>query len=137
MTEGRGVPAGASGCLATTKRGDPCRSRPLPGGAYCAFHAPDLAERRAAARSAGAVKSNKLRSIRGQRARLDSPTALARFLGGIIHDVVEGRLDPDVGRVAIYGSAVLRQTLEASEIEKRLAALEAIAPQNGAGKWRA
>lgn len=127
-----GAPAGPSGCPASTKRGEPCRAPPLPGSAWCAFHAPELAEQRQAARSRGAVASNKLRAIEGKRSRLDAPAALARFTADLIHRTVEGRLPADVARTAFYGLSIQRQLLEASEMEKRLTALEQrLATQRG------
>ena len=129
-----GVPAVASGCLAATKRGEPCRTSVLPGGDYCAFHDPALADRRQQARAEGARKRNRLRSIRSKRAPLDSAAGLARFTDGVIHGAVEGTIAVDVARVALYGVSVLRQVLETHELERRLAALEA-AVGGGDRRW--
>lgn len=119
--------AGASGCPAGTKRGEPCRAPLLPTGRYCAFHDPALAGQRAEARSRGAVASNKLRAIKGRRAQLDSATALVKFLSELVHDAVDGTTPPDVARVVFYGVSVLRQAIETGDLERRVAELETAA----------
>lgn len=119
-----GDAADRSPCAATAQHGGRCGSWALPGSAYCVAHDPARARDQRAARAKGGAAASKLRAIRGQRARLDTPASLAGFLAGLVHRIVEGELTPDVGRVAIYGLATLRQVLETGELEKRLAALE-------------
>jgi hypothetical protein len=134
-----GYRVGASGCRAATKQGRACRAPVLPGGAYCFSHEPALAEVRRAARSRGATKANKLRAIEGRRARLDSGEALLAFAGRLVHDVVDGRLTPEVARVALYGTSICRSLVETGDLERRLAAVEAaLAADRAAGGsgWR-
>src|SRR5262245_38364798 len=46
-------------CGATRKDGSPCRTRALPGGAFCLFHDPERGEQRKAARRAGGKNSRR------------------------------------------------------------------------------
>jgi len=100
----------------------------------------DRAEEMAAARSRGATKANKLRALAGRRPTLTNGRALTRFASDVVQDVLSGKVAPDIGRVVLYGCATLRQLVETSELEKRLEALEAHLPPNGAqkrigGRW--
>jgi hypothetical protein len=90
------------------------------------------------ARSRGATNANKVRALEGRRSKLDTPAALVRFVATLVQDVVGGTVEPDVARVALYGCAIQRQLLETSDLEARLAALEAAAehPAQRPGKWR-
>lgn len=125
-------------CVAVTKRGAPCKSWPAPGSARCVSHAPERAEAMHQARSRGATNANRLRALEGRRAKLDTPAALVKFVGILVQDVVGGAVEPDVARVALYGCSIQRQLLETTDLEQRLAALEAAAeqPTRRTGKWR-
>jgi hypothetical protein len=61
------------GCRVTTKRGTTCRAMPLPGRDVCVMHAPDMAEKVAAARIKGGSAAARLRLVQGKRLRLDRP----------------------------------------------------------------
>ena len=117
-------------CEGVTKAGGRCRSFALPGSSSCFMHGDPAAA--AAARSRGATTAGKLRALRGKRRRLDSHAGLAAFLTGIIYDVAEGRLDPDVARVIIYGCSVMRQLAEHA-LEHRLAEVERLLAQRRLG----
>lgn len=90
----------------------------------CLFHDETERERGREARAAGARTSNKLRMIRGRRARLDTPAQLLRFVADLAHSVVAGDLSPDVVRAAVYALSLQRQLVEAVDLEKRVAELE-------------
>ena len=115
-------------CEATRKDTQPCLAAALPGRGWCWSHDPDRQEIAAAARRDGAIKSNKLRSLRGKRRRLDTHGGLAHFVTNLVYDVAEGRQDPDVARAALYGCSILRQLAEHS-VEKRLAEVERLLAQ--------
>ncbi len=128
-----------SPCTGETKSGAACQAFALPGRPFCLTHDPDRAADATAARSKGAAVSNRLRSIEGKRQKLDTVSALVEFTGGVIQDVLEGTVLPDVARVCLYGVSIQRQLLEASDLEQRLAALEAREPaqhpQKGQHQW--
>ena len=110
-------------CHGTRKDGAACRAPALPDSALCWSHDPRQAEAAAEARAAGASKGAKVKALHGRRRRLDTHAGLAAFLTGLIHDVVEGRQDPDVARVVIYGCSVMRRLAEHA-LERRLAEVE-------------
>jgi hypothetical protein len=110
-------------CEATRKDGQPCQAASLPGSGWCWSHDPAQQEIAAEARRDGARKGNKLRALHGRRRRLDSHAGLSLFLHNLIHDLAEGKQDPDVARVIVYACSVMRQLNEHS-LERRLADVE-------------
>jgi hypothetical protein len=110
-------------CEATRKDGEPCRAPALPDSLLCWSHDPRQAEAARQAWARGASRGAKLKALRGRRRRIDTHAGLASFLSGVIHDVVEGKLDADAARTIIYGCAVMRHLAEHS-IERRLAEVE-------------
>jgi hypothetical protein len=61
--------------------------------------------------------------------KLDTPTALTRFMSGLIHDTISGQLDPTVSKAVVYAVSVQQRLIELSDLEKRLEALEQVAGQ--------
>jgi len=123
-------------CRAETKAGTSCRAMPLPGRDVCIMHAPDMAEKIAGARMRGGTAAAKLRLLQGKRLRLDSPSALARFMSHVIQDLMAGTLDVDVAKVVVYAVSVQRQVVEhaeKAELEKRLVEVERLLAQRGLG----
>jgi hypothetical protein len=131
----------SAACQARRKDDQPCRARVLPGESWCWAHHPDRQEIAAAARSNGAVKANKLRSLEGGRRKLDTPRAVVAFLSNLVHDVAEGRRDAEVAKVIAYTVNVQLKAVELvqkSEVERRLSALEervARQPRKGGRQW--
>jgi len=76
------------------------------------------------ARQKGGRVAGQLRSIEGRRKKLDSASDLIRFTADVVQDVLSGAVGPDVARACLYGISIQRQLIEASDIERRLAALE-------------
>ena len=128
-------------CQAVRKDGQPCRAPAQPGVTLCLWHDPDRVEAARAARSQGAVAAGKVRALDGRRRKLETAGSLAKFMGTLIHDVLDGRTAPDTARVVVYAISVQRQIIEAADIEPRLAALERqLADQQlkeGAHRWGA
>jgi hypothetical protein len=109
---------------------------PLPGRDVCIMHAPDMAEKIAAARMKGGTAAAKLRVLQGKRLRLDSPAALAKFMSGLIQDVMAGTLGVDTARTVVYAVSVQRQVVEhaeKAELEKRLVEVERLLAQRRLG----
>jgi hypothetical protein len=122
-----------SRCSSLTRAGQPCRAWAAPGGRLCIFHDPAHREQARRIQANGARKSNRLRSIRGARAKLDSAVGLLKFAGTLVHRIVEGEIEPETARSALYGIAICQKLVEVAEIEKRMRAIEA---QQGR-RWRA
>ena len=111
-------------CQARTKRGVACQSFALPGSIYCFVHDPEQRAARATARAKGRAQASKLRAIQGRRSQLATASELVTFTAGVIHDVREGKLEPDTARVVLYGVSIQRQLVEIADLERRLAVLE-------------
>jgi hypothetical protein len=110
-------------CQGRRKDGSPCQAPALPDSALCWSHDPRQAEAAREARSAGASKGAKVKALNGRRRRLDTPRGLSIFLTTLVHDVVDGKVDPEIARTAFYGCSILRQLGEHG-LEKRLAEVE-------------
>jgi len=115
--------------------GGECRAFALPSG-RCWNHDPARADERHRARARGGT----IKALKNRQPRFDSPKALVQFAGLILGGVLAARIPPDVGRVVLYGISIQRQLIEASDIEQRLAAVEAQLPPTGAqrrsgGHW--
>jgi hypothetical protein len=93
----------------------------------CWSHDPRQAEQAARARAEGASKGGKLRSIVGRRSKLATAEQVLAFNADVVHRVLSGELAVDVARCAIYGLSLQRQLIESSDLEQRLAVLEAAA----------
>jgi len=109
--------------VAETKQGGVCRAFPLDDG-YCFVHSPNRTAEVRQARQKGARAAGQLRVIQGKRKKLETASELIAFTGGVVQDVLAGTVLPDVARAALYGVAIQRQLIEASDLERRLVALE-------------
>jgi hypothetical protein len=101
----------------------------LPGESWCWAHHPDRQEIAAAARSNGAVKANKLRSLEGRRRKLDTPRAVVAFLSNLVYDVAEGRRDVEVAKVIAYTVNVQLKAIDSSrqsDVEQALQEVKAL-----------
>jgi hypothetical protein len=121
-------------CTSTRKDGQACRAPALPRREACWAHDPAQAEAAREARAWGARKGNRTRALRAGLPRFDNPRGLVKFTGLVLAGVLAGRIAPDVGRTIFYGVNTQRSLLEASDLEKRLEALEAAAQLDAAGR---
>ena len=116
----------ATRCQASNQAGKPCGAEPYRDG-WCRWHHPSLAEqRREWSAKGGRRKSNR------ERARRDLPPAmepneLEQVLSGVLRGVIGGRIAPNVGNACAALARTLVGIREATEIERRLADLEAAA----------
>lgn len=118
-------PSAKRQCAATTTAGAPCRAWALPDAETCFTHDGNRQDQVRAARSKGAVTTNKLRAIHGHREKLDNVPALVRYVSRLVHDVAAGELDQGVARTLIYALTLQRGLIETSDLEARLSQLEA------------
>jgi hypothetical protein len=119
-------------CSAQTRQGAPCRSFALPGGSLCIAHDPEQTDAVRAARAKGGAHASKLRALRSKRARLNSTDALVRFTDNVIQDAYYERIDPNLARALLYGVTIQGRLLETNNLERRVAALEALRQEEGA-----
>lgn len=78
----------------------------------CVMHAPDMAEKVAAARMKGGAAAAKLRVLTGRGLRLDTSASVVRFTGTLVQDVLAGTVDVDVARTVCYGLSVQLKAIE-------------------------
>ena len=121
-------------CKATTKAGAPCRMLCVGGSEYCFTHDPALAEKRKEARSRGgrARHGRRLGPVgEGEYVAINSLTDVVRVLERELNEVLH--LDRSISRARAVGylCGIVSGIYKDSELEARLAALEA---QVGAGR---
>jgi hypothetical protein len=101
----------------------------MPGAELCWLHDPERVDEARAARATGARHANRLRALQGRRRRLTTPAALLSFVDGLIWDAIAGKYDPKLVNAVVGAVNVQRALIESSDLEQRLAALEAAAGQ--------
>ena len=115
-------------CKATTKAGRPCSCFALHGSEYCFSHAPELAEKRREARSRGG-RARHGRTIGqtpgGYQVEIKSLSDVVKLLERTINDALS--LENSLSRANTIArlAQVLANIYQVSELEQRIAALEA------------
>jgi hypothetical protein len=115
-------------CKAKTKAGNPCRALPGPDG-YCTFHSPARADaQRAAHVRGGKASPTRVLKLDGA-ATLATAADVKELLAKVMLEVFNAPAAPQnlyrKARTVGYLAGVLLKALELTEIEERLAALEA------------
>lgn len=115
-------------CKAKTKAGNPCRAAPGPSG-YCFAHVPGHeAERQAARKKGGAASPTRVLKLDGATT-LETAAEVKELLGKVMMEVFNAPATPQnlyrKARTVGYLAGVILKAVELSEIEDRLAALEA------------
>jgi len=98
----------------------------------CRWHHPGLeAERGEWRRRGGEQRSNKERARKKIASTILEPSDIQGILGDALKAVIAGQIEPGVGTAAATIARVLIAVREASEVEQRLTALEAVADTHG------
>ena len=114
-------------CSAVTRDGKPCSARPRPNSDRCPWHDERLsAQRRAWSAKGGAGKSNAARAAKAMPTAMTSAELLAT-LSQAIRKVERGEMQPGPAGAIAALARTMNAIRETSEIERRLAALEAAA----------
>ena len=110
-------------CRGTTRDGAPCAARPRPERGWCAWHDPDLADRRDAwNRSGGRAKSNVVRAQKRLPQDLrDTLEALYRVMAA----VEAGDMEPSRASAIAQVSRAIVAVFETATVEARIAEIEA------------
>jgi predicted RNA-binding protein with EMAP domain len=105
--------------------GGKCQVRKIAGSSYCFFHDPEkTAEREAAQRTEALKNQVAVLPSSAPDARLLDARDVVKLIAETINHVRRGEVDPKVANSVGYLAGRLMKALHASEIEKRLAALE-------------
>jgi hypothetical protein len=114
-------------CKQTKEDGTPCQTNAMAGSDYCFFHDPaKAAEREAAQRAGGSVGKTAVLPPDTPDVPLASVADVIALLGRTVNQVRRGQIDPKVANAIGYLTATLLRALEQSDIEKRVAELEAL-----------
>jgi hypothetical protein len=112
-------------CKATTKSGEPCMAMARKDG-FCALHGDP---NRAASLGRKSGQSRRHAVTPGENNFELTPPRTAKdirnSLGDVMSAVVSGRLDPKIATTIGYLATVLMNSIERSDTEDRIAALEA------------
>ena len=122
MTAGR--------CEALTKDGRPCSAQARPGGTKCLWHddSPEgVARRRELSSRGGQGRSGLSRLRRGLPTGDFGLPEVRGLLGLVLRDLLAGKLEPSVANAAANVGRAYVAVNEASDLEARIAALEALA----------
>jgi len=113
-------------CGATTLDGKPCSSKAQEGSRFCFSHDPAKSEERRAAQSKGG-KANRLKTLGPDvpDLKVQDSQDIKKLLSQTIDQVRKGQIDPRVGYAIAYLSSLMLKASEKSELEARLAELEA------------
>lgn len=112
-------------CTATTKAGERCRGRALPGEAACWNHSPRLNARRAAWRAKGGQnRSNDARAAALISADALTPHELVIALSHVFRRVNAGQVEPNVANCLGNLAKTIAEITKTSDFEQRIAALE-------------
>ncbi len=124
-------------CQGTNRTGGPCSATPQPGKPWCVWHDPNLAEqRREWNRNAGRAKANSARARKKVLASAMGLSEIDAALCQAMTDVLAGTLEPNVGTAAASIARTIAAVRTTSDLETRLAALEARAEARKQG-WTA
>jgi len=111
-------------CTAQTKDGRPCSAQAWRNG-LCRWHAPELAEERRAWRAkGGARRSNKARARKGLAGEALMMPEVSGLLSRAMRKVEAGTMEPGVATAMATLARALVATVEAGDVEERLAELE-------------
>ncbi len=112
-------------CKATTKSGEPCSARTLPGSEWCFVHDPrriiDIADAR---RKGGAARSNRAKARRELEGAAMTAAELNGILAVTIRQVLSEKTAPGVGSAIAALSRAALEAGKASDFEQRLDAIE-------------
>jgi hypothetical protein len=113
------------GCRGTTKDGNACAARPMPGRDVCPWHAPVLAARRQEwSAKGGQQRSNQSRARKSFADGALAPIEVQGLIGTTLRAVLVGKVTPGQGQAVAALARAAMTVREASEVEERLAALE-------------
>ena len=113
-------------CQQVKPDGKKCQARRVGASSYCFFHDPEKSAEREAAQRAGGRRNNvAVLSRTAPDARLLNARDVVKLLAETINQVRRGEVDPKVANAVGYLGGLLIKALHETEIENRLAALEA------------
>jgi len=113
-------------CRASSSSGQPCQAYAVEGSEFCYWHAPELAEKRKVARSNGG-RARHGRTLGTDRTpvKLESLSDVVRLVERATNDLLQLETSVSRARALGYLASVATKALEVSDLEQRIARLEA------------
>ena len=122
-------------CQGITRGGDRCSRPALTGKQHCLMHDPGSTElRREASRKGGQNRSAKVRAAKLVPEAL-SADELVGWLSMLFTSVMSGKIEPKIGTACATLARTLMDIHAVSDLEARLAELEAVAT-TASDRWR-
>jgi hypothetical protein len=114
-------------CIATTKSGTPCRTRPQQGSEFCYFHDPNRKEERLAASAAGG-KAGKARTLPPDTPlmTLRTPADGCRLMEYTINMLLRDKITHQVANSVAIQLNLWLKAAELQIVAERLGPLEAL-----------
>lgn len=114
-------------CTEITRGGERCRAQALTGSSFCFFHDPASAQKRAGAARRGGEKNRATvlppdTSDFPLRNAADASALVART----INQVLRGEVDPKIANAVGYLLTVHMKAYDTHQLERRIAAIEAV-----------
>ncbi len=109
--------------------GTPCQATAMSGSDRCFFHNPAVADERDAAQRAGGIERSKAAATLPQDVPvvpLETVQDVVALLADTINQVRTGQIDPRISNAVGYLAGIMLKAMEQSDIDKRLAAMEAV-----------
>jgi len=119
--------SGKTLCQGIKVDGEPCQTFAQQGSEYCFFHDPARAEKRLAAQSSGGSQ-NRMKTLGAEAPdlKVKDTRDVVNLISQTINQVRKGQLDPRVANAIGYLANILIKAAEQSDLEGRLAELEAL-----------
>jgi len=110
-------------CTAQTKRGTPCRARPIAGSPFCALHA-DPKRAKELGQKGGRKNRHYVETADVAITPPATPEDVKNLLAQAMADVRAGKLDPKIAHTLTYMSSALLRSMESVDVLRRLERLE-------------
>jgi len=111
-------------CKARTKSGSKCNAAASADG-FCFIHSPNRTAERAAARKLGGFNRRATARVSGEAVQIESLADVLKLVNAVILDTWELENSPARNRVLLGCADAAIRALQSSELETRLAAIEA------------
>src|SRR6266849_617538 len=114
-------------CTEITRGGERCRAQALAGSSFCFFHDPASAEKRAeAARRGGEKNRSKVLPPDTSDFPLRNAADASALVARTINQVLRGEVDPKIANAVGYLLTVHMKAYNTHQLERRIAAIEAV-----------
>ncbi len=108
-----------------------CKAHPLKDGKHCYQHDPKNVKERALARARGGRTSMAPKTMTKADYKLESIPDVKTMLGDVTNAVLNGSIDINRAKAAMYGASILISCIKDYDLEKRMEKIEEILKSKG------